>query len=562
MAVKFNGTTQLYARTANLPAANAITICAWVRTTTAPTLGWKIPIAAGNTTGSLEFSVGQHSPAGVVAWSLFDGTAKTDFPNQPKALEACFLAFTNDGTTLRGYSRLARLPTLDAVSTTAPTGTVNAISAGTSVFDGTDFFDGLIWEYRVWNRVLTAAELLAESRSHTPVSRNLLNLTWRMRTAQDTLDRSGQGRLPTITGTPTTVFDQAEFLYRKPASRKLFAPASGLTTINQAVGAWAWSGATASTSQLINQSVGAWSWSGTTATTNNVISATPGAWTWAGTTAATTQLISHSVGVWTWAGTTATTSQLIAATVGTWSWAGTTATTNQALNTAPGSWVWSGTTATLGAGAVNATPGAWGWAGTTASTSQLINASVGAWSWSGSTATTNSAINAGVGAYSWAGTTATTNQVIASSVGAWSWSGTTADVQQLVTIGQSVGAWGWSGTTATIGLVDVSAAGGYGGRQKKKYIVKHGDQLLVFTDKQSAIQVLTQQALPAKKKPRALPKPEEIVSLHIAKEVADSRGKTDQFTTDLDSKRYEALVALFEQLRDEEEIELLLLHEH
>lgn len=479
MAVKFNGTTQLYARTANLPTATAITMCAWVRTTTAPTVGWKIPIAAGNTgAGILEFSVGQHAPAGVVAWSLFDGTAKTDFANQPKALEACFVALTNDGTTLRGYSRLARLPTLDAVSTTAPTGTLNAFSVGTSVFDGTDFFDGLVWEVRVWNRVLTAAELLEESRSHVPLVRNGLNVAWRMRTAQDTLDRSGQGRLPTITGAPTTVFDQAELLYRKSPARKVIAVSAGGTAINQIVGAWAWSGTTGVTSQLINQSIGSWSWAGSTATTNSVLNAIPGAWTWAGRTAAITQLMNQAVGAWTWSGTTATTASLIGAGVGTWSWSGTTALNNQLINATVGTWSWAGTTSALGAG-VNASPGAYTWSGTTATTNSLMNAILGAWSWAGSTASLSQLIAQIAGGWTWAGTTATITQLINESVGTWSWAGTTsslaveivstpgaytwagttASLSQLVA--QGVGSWSWAGSTATLTQLMNASVGSY-----------------------------------------------------------------------------------------------------
>lgn len=168
--------------------------------------------------------------------------------------------------------------------------------------------------------------------------------------------------------------------------------------------------------------------------------------------------------------------------------------------------------------------------------------------------------NTGTGS---AGTTGVSTVVALSGTTGTGSAGTVSVQSSDVTLALSgVSAAGSVGSVAASGGNAASTGGGsYGGRQKQKYIVKHGDQLLVFTDKQSAIAVLTAQASP-KKKQKPLPKPDEAVSVPVIKEMTETRGQIDQFTTDLDSKRYEALVALFEQMRDEEEIELLLLHDH
>lgn len=61
---------------------------------------------------------------------------------------------------------------------------------------------------RLWTAALSAAELLSERDSLTPVRSSNLYLSWRLETGSDTTDQSGNGRSPSFTGTVTTGSDE------------------------------------------------------------------------------------------------------------------------------------------------------------------------------------------------------------------------------------------------------------------------------------------------------------------------------------------------------------------
>jgi hypothetical protein len=103
------------------------------------------------------------------------------------------------------------------------------------------------------------------------------------------------------------------------------------------------------------------------------------------------------------------------------------------------------------------------------------------------------------------------------------------------------------------------------GRKKKRYAVQVEDQLLVFTDEADAINALALEADEPESKEapaveQAEAEPEEVIDLPAVKAFADTVGKADDYAESLQVKQYERLIELFEQMRDEEDIELLLLH--
>lgn len=105
--------------------------------------------------------------------------------------------------------------------------------------------------------------------------------------------------------------------------------------------------------------------------------------------------------------------------------------------------------------------------------------------------------------------------------------------------------------------------------KRKKYIVKVDGQLLVFSNPQAAANALERTTpaqvaqKPSKKKAVQVKqpdvKPDEVIDLPQVEEYAQVSGLVEQYNQAYNSQHFEALLALFEQMRDEEEIELLLL---
>jgi hypothetical protein len=117
-----------------------------------------------------------------------------------------------------------------------------------------------------------------------------------------------------------------------------------------------------------------------------------------------------------------------------------------------------------------------------------------------------------------------------------------------------------------------TVAGGYDDDKpkKKRYIVEKNGKLFVYGTAQEAIQNVTEQRsvpkqIPAKKKKQVVKdqfvdvKPIQEVDLEAVQEYARIAGLIEQYNAAYNSAKYEALISLFEQMRDEEDIETLLL---
>jgi hypothetical protein len=159
--------------------------------------------------------------------------------------------------------------------------------------------------------------------------------------------------------------------------------------------------------------------------------------------------------------------------------------------------------------------------------------------------------------------------------------GTILPDMQIPLVGvSSVGATGFLAAPAgdiTIALTGVSSqgalgsltpiaqeSGGYEDKKKKKYIVEKNGRLLVFSSKSAALHVLNDTpkiATVAEKvvKKVTLAKPEQIIDLPVIQEYAEVTGMIEQYNSAYNSQHYEALIAMFEQMQDDEDIELLLL---
>jgi hypothetical protein len=114
-------------------------------------------------------------------------------------------------------------------------------------------------------------------------------------------------------------------------------------------------------------------------------------------------------------------------------------------------------------------------------------------------------------------------------------------------------------------------APGYDGKVKKKFIVRKGDRLLVFTKESDALTVLA-----SSNEPQEIPKPEvkapkrkvvrevieraeEEVPIQYVQEIAQRQGQDETVQRLLAAAQYAALMSLLTQMQDEEDVEMLLL---
>lgn len=224
MAVRFDATGEGLSRTSSPPSTAGFTVCGWANLSTDRNT-YQILSSIDN--GSTEYAeIGTDADGttlyifnhGAIGASLGALTIGTPF----------FWAQTVNGSGSGnhvGYGRNAGTNTL----TTASQSGVAAIASqtfwvGRDGFDsGAYYFDGRIWNVKVWDRVLTAAELLVESFYQEIKFTASKHLHWRLPNASNTTDSSGLGRDATVTGTLSTE-DGSHGLW-KP-SRRIFIPAA------------------------------------------------------------------------------------------------------------------------------------------------------------------------------------------------------------------------------------------------------------------------------------------------------------------------------------------------
>ena len=110
-----------------------------------------------------------------------------------------------------------------------------------------------------------------------------------------------------------------------------------------------------------------------------------------------------------------------------------------------------------------------------------------------------------------------------------------------------------------------TVAGGYDDKpkRKKRFVVEQDGKLLVFGSARAAVEALGQQK--AIEAVAVEPPADEVtevaeISLPAVQAYAEVRGLVDDYQAALRNRHYLALIAMFQDMRDEEDVELLLMH--
>ena len=109
-----------------------------------------------------------------------------------------------------------------------------------------------------------------------------------------------------------------------------------------------------------------------------------------------------------------------------------------------------------------------------------------------------------------------------------------------------------------------TVAGGYDDKpkRKKRFVVEQDGKLLVFGSARAAVEALGQQKaiLAVAVEPPAEELAVAEISLPAVQAYAEVRGLVDDYQAALRNRHYLALIAMFQDMRDEEDVELLLMH--
>jgi hypothetical protein len=118
------------------------------------------------------------------------------------------------------------------------------------------------------------------------------------------------------------------------------------------------------------------------------------------------------------------------------------------------------------------------------------------------------------------------------------------------------------------GVVPALVAGGSGGGKRKRYFIERDGRLLMFATAaaaQTALAGPVVEALPvpdesaAPTEQLAATAPEQQIDLAALQAQAELAGQLAAYEAAYRSRHFAALLAMFEQLRDDEDVELLLL---
>ena len=109
-----------------------------------------------------------------------------------------------------------------------------------------------------------------------------------------------------------------------------------------------------------------------------------------------------------------------------------------------------------------------------------------------------------------------------------------------------------------------TVAGGYDDKpkRKKRFVVEQDGKLLVFGSARAAVEALGQQKaiLAVAVEPPAEELAVAEISLPAVQAYAEVRGLVGDYQAALRNRHYLALIDMFRDMRDEEDVELLLMH--
>jgi hypothetical protein len=128
-----------------------------------------VPISVGDFAGGRIQGVGYDPTLNGVGPFSYDGSLHHSiFARQPAVDEPNFIAFTVKGAGATDHVAYHARPggtAFESIAQQPPSAfTPSAMSVGSSVFDSTDYWNGCIWDVGVWNRALTASEILLVSK--------------------------------------------------------------------------------------------------------------------------------------------------------------------------------------------------------------------------------------------------------------------------------------------------------------------------------------------------------------------------------------------------------------
>jgi hypothetical protein len=229
MAIRLtSASSQSLSRSASLPSSTAYTACGWANRIT--TAAWGPLVCLENDGTSAYFNLQFDDTNSTLDFSPYDPVSGTFFTCGSKATNTpFFFAVTSAGTAIGDIKVYIRAASAAAFETTyTNTATWTSFTPATIRFGNdqfSEFLDGTLWNIKVWNRALTAAELLIESYCRRVMFPSSLNFAWPLDNATNltSIDLSGNARPPTLGGTPT-IADGQHGLWGP--RRRIFIPAT------------------------------------------------------------------------------------------------------------------------------------------------------------------------------------------------------------------------------------------------------------------------------------------------------------------------------------------------
>jgi len=201
MAIRTNGSGDYIRRTASLPASDAITVAVWCNLAQIRSAYqyWGLENAASN---SGSYTLTGFSNGGTM--EIVEDDSNAQFASQPTAGNWFFWAFTmGTGTgAFHGYWGYPTTATLVTVAANDNPMTPAALTIGNDSYD--EWMDAAWAHVKVWDAILTAAELEAERWTIRPKRLANLHLWSPLWNTSDLNDYSGNGRNWTAGGTLAT----------------------------------------------------------------------------------------------------------------------------------------------------------------------------------------------------------------------------------------------------------------------------------------------------------------------------------------------------------------------
>lgn len=228
MAIRFDATGDFLQRTTNIPAGTLFTVCGWAQQSV-DTNGVS-PIFSLNEAAQQWLMTYSTDGSTLAIYARNSAAGGAAFASSPTLGQPFFWAIKAQGTAMTGYWRSFTANRFVTITDTAVTpGTTTNFTIAEDPFASTTGFNGLVWNVRIWDRVLSEPELLAESFSDTPVSKAALNSWLRMENASDAFDYSVYGRHTTKNGTLTTEYPRIIVPRQSPPDKKIIVAAIAAT---------------------------------------------------------------------------------------------------------------------------------------------------------------------------------------------------------------------------------------------------------------------------------------------------------------------------------------------